>query len=180
MGALLAQPGLAYADEPSAAENPFAAVLTAEVEQRKEVTWDVYLSGYAYHDRDTYSRNQLRKMNENTWGGGFGRTRRTERGNDESFYVLGIKDSNERPQWMAGYAYQWIFPMMRDKAELGVGVTGLLIRRHDWFEGRPFPALLPMASIGGRNTQLIATYVPRLSVRKAKGNIVLLMFRMSL
>jgi palmitoyl transferase len=178
--ALLAHPDIAHADEIASAENPFAGVEAPRGEYRKEVSWDVYLSGYAYHDRETYSRDQLRKMNENTWGGGLGRTRRTESGNDESFYVVGIRDSNQHPQWMAGYAYQWMFPVIRDKAEVGVGLTALLIRRHDWFDGRPFPALLPVASIGSINAQLIATYVPHLSIRKAKGNIILLMLKMSL
>lgn len=166
-------------DELALPENPFRAVMAEHEEAPSRARWDVYLSGYAWHDRDTYTAKQLDKMNENTWGGGIGRSMRNERGNDESIYIAGIRDSNERPQWMAGYAYQWVFPVV-NKYEASAGLTALLIRRHDWFDGRPFPAVLPVASFGTRNAQLTATYVPHLSMRKAKGNIVLLMLRMSL
>ena len=158
----------------------FRTSMESMADDPPDLRWDIYLSGYAYHDRETYTRKQLDKMNENTWGGGFGRTLRNERGNDESVYAVLIRDSNNRPQWMAGYAYQWMFPLVSKKFELGAGLTGLLIRRHDWYEGRPFPAILPVASIGTPKAQLVATYVPHLSLRKSKGNIVLLMLRMSL
>ena len=167
------------ADELALPENPFRAVMAEHEEAPSKARWNIYLSGYAWHDRDTYTAKQLNKMNENTWGGGIGRSMRNERGNDESIYIAGIRDSNERPQWMAGYTYQWVFPVV-NKYEASAGLTALLIRRHDWFDGRPFPALLPVASFGTRNAQLTATYVPHLSMRKAKGNIVLLMLRMSL
>jgi palmitoyl transferase len=168
------------ADALAEPDNPFRSVTAAGADGPRDLHWDVYMSGYAYHDRNTYTRKQLNKMNENTWGGGLGRTLRNSRGNDESLYGVVIRDSNNRPQWMAGYAYQWMFPVVSKKFEVGAGLTGLLIRRHDWYEGRPFPAILPVASIGTPNSQLVATYVPHLSMRKAKGNIVLLMLRMSL
>jgi len=171
----------AWADDAMAPpDNPFSKVTAEEADAPRDVHWDIYLSGYAYHDRDTYTRKQLNKMNENTWGGGLGRTLRNASGNDESVYAVAIRDSNNRPQYMAGYAYQWMFPVVSKKFEVGAGLTGLLIRRHDWYGGRPFPAILPVASIGTPKAQLVATYVPHLSMRKAKGNIVLLMLRMSL
>lgn len=166
-------------DEIALPENPFSSVTAVDADSPKRARWDVYLSGYAWHDRDTYTQKQLNKMNENTWGGGIGRSIRNERGNDESIYLIGIRDSNQRPQFMAGYAYQWVFPVV-SKYEVSAGLTALLIRRHDWFDGRPFPAVLPVASFGTHKAQLTATYVPHLSMRKAKGNIVLLMLKMSL
>jgi palmitoyl transferase len=170
----------AAADAMALPDNPLRTAMESASDEPRDLHWDVYMSGYAYHDRDTYTRKQLNKMNENSWGGGLGRTLRNASGNDESLYAIGIRDSNNRPQWMAGYAYQWVFPVVAKKFEVGAGLTGLVIRRHDWYDGRPFPAILPVASIGTRNAQLVATYVPHLSMRKAKGNIVLLMLRMSL
>jgi palmitoyl transferase len=143
--------------------------------------WDVYLSGYAYHGRGTYTEAQRRKLNETTWGGGLGRTFRNERGNDESWYLTGIRDSNKRPQWMAGYSYQWLLPLKsQDGPALGGGFTALLIRRHGWHDGRPFPAVLPVVSIGNRTAQLVATYVPHLSGQKEKGNILMLVLKLSM
>jgi len=161
-------------------DNPFRTTMETMPDEPPDLHWDIYISGYAYHDRETYTRKQLNKMNENTWGSGLGRTLRNGRGNDESIYAVLIRDSNNRPQWMAGYAYQWMFPLVSKKLEGGVGLTGLLISRHDWYAGRPFPAILPVASIGTPKAQLVATYVPHLSLRKSNGNIVLLMLRMSL
>lgn len=162
------------------ATETFTKTLKIDDDAPKATRWDVYLSGYAYHDRDTYTKNQLRKMNETTWGGGLGRTLRNERGNDESLYAIGIRDSNRHAQWMAGYAYQWVFPV-KSSVEVSAGLTGLLIRRQDWFNGRPFPAILPVASIGSRNARLMATYVPHLSVRNAnKGNILQVMLQLSM
>jgi hypothetical protein len=178
-GMLLSCPAFAV-DALALPDNPFRTATEIQSDAPRDLHWDVYMSGYAYHDRETYTRKQLNKMNENTWGGGLGRTLRNASGNDESLYGVVIRDSNNRPQWMAGYAYQWMFPVVSKKLEVGAGLTGLLIRRHDWYEGRPFPAILPVASIGTPNAQLVATYVPHLSARKAKGNIVLLMLRMSL
>jgi palmitoyl transferase len=180
LAGLLPGAAAAAADAMALPENPFRTGIESASDEPRDLHWDVYMSGYAYHDRDTYTRKQLNKMNENTWGGGLGRTLRNASGNDESLYAVGIRDSNNRPQWMAGYAYQWVFPVVSKKFEVGAGLTGLLIRRHDWYDGRPFPAILPVASIGTRNAQLVATYVPHLSMRQAKGNIVLLMLRMSL
>lgn len=164
-----------------AADETFTRSLKIDESPSKAARWDLYLSGYAYHDRDTYSKAQLRKMNETTWGGGIGRSFRNERGNEEGVYLMGIRDSNNRPQWMAGYQYQWMFPVKSsNNLEIGAGLTALVIRRHDWYDGRPFPALLPVASIGNRAAQLVATYVPHLSARKKKGNILSLMLKISM
>jgi len=163
------------------ANETFTKALRLDPDAPKSLRWDAYLSGYAYHDRDTYSKAQLRKMNETTWGGGLGRTYRNEKGDEESAYLMGIRDSNNRPQWMAGYSYQWMFGLKsKNNTQVGLGLTGLLVRRHDWYNGRPFPAILPVASIGNRTAQLVATYVPHLSDRKKKGNILQVMLKLSM
>jgi palmitoyl transferase len=142
--------------------------------------WDVYLSGHAHHFSGTYSKEQIEKLNEKAWGGGLGRTRRNHSGNDESYYVMAIRDSHEHTQWMAGYAYQWIYPVISDNVEAGVGLTALIIKRQDWFEGHPFPAVLPIASIGTQRVKLVASYVPPVTVKgKQKGNVMLLVAKIS-
>lgn len=170
----------AHADEPAGAEHPMSGMFEAAADAPSRTSWDLYLSGHAHHGRSTYSADQLSKMNENTVGGGFGRTYRNRDGDDESLYVIGIRDSHERPQWMAGYAYRWIFTPRATGMEMGVGLTGLLVKRQDWFKGRPFPAILPVASLGARNAQLMATYVPPLPGKKKRGDILMLMFKLSM
>jgi palmitoyl transferase len=83
------------------------------------IRWDVYLSGYSHHFSGTYSKEEIQQLNEKAWGGGLGRTRRNHSGNDESFYLIAIRDSHEHIQSMAGYAYQWIYPVVSN-VEAGV------------------------------------------------------------
>ena len=127
----------------------------------EEGRWDLYLSGYAYHGRDTYTEQRIKKLNEKAWGAGIGKTVRNEKGNDESLYFMAVRDSHMRAQWMAGYAYQWIRQInIGSHLEVGAGVTALLMRRSDWFGGVPFPAVLPIASIGTPNLRERAAFRP--------------------
>ncbi|MCC7007173.1 MAG: hypothetical protein IT497_11110 [Ottowia sp.] len=147
----------------------FDAVKSRFSKVATEGQWTMTLSGYAYHSRDKYSESQLQKLNSLTWGAGIGKTMRNEHGNDELLYLIGIRDSNRHPQWMLGYAYQWIYPSSVG-IELGLGASALLIRRVGWFDGIPFPAVLPIVSIGTRHAKLMATFVPDLS--QSKGSVL--------
>lgn len=139
--------------------------------------WDVYLSGYALHSRSTYDGKRLRKLNEKAVGGGLGRTWRDEHGNESSLYLMAIRDSSRHRQWMAGYVHQWLWPLKRTGLEAGIGLTAGVIRRQDWFHGKPFPALLPVASLGTERAKLMATYVPHIPRGKGQGNVLLLQLK---
>ncbi|MFC5472865.1 hypothetical protein [Paraherbaspirillum soli] len=138
---------------------------------------EVYLSGYAYHGRSTYTKERLRELNEKAWGLGGGRTIRNESGNDESLYFLAIRDSHMKPQLMAGYAYEWVANIPKTPVEVGAGYTVMLASRRDYFGGIPFPLALPVASIGVKGAKLMASYVPRLSSNKGNGDVLLLFAR---
>lgn len=135
---------------------------------------DLYLAGYTHHGRNTYTRERLDELNEKTWGAGVGQRLRNARGNDEMIYALGISDSHFKPQLMAGYAYEWIYPMGESGFELGVGYTAMLMSRQDYFSGFPFPIALPLGSIGTRDIKLRASYVPRVSKTKGNGDVLLM------
>ena len=141
---------------------------------RDQGSTDLLLSGYAHHGRGTYSKERLEELNEYAWGGGMGRRLRNARGNDETIYALGISDSHYKLQLMAGYAYEWMYPMGGSGLELGVGYTAMLMSRQDYFNGFPFPVALPVGSIGTRDIKLRASYVPRLSQNKGNGDVLLL------
>jgi lipid IVA palmitoyltransferase len=147
---------------------------------RDQGSTDLYLSGYARHGRSTYTRERLEELNENAWGVGVGRRLRNARGNDEIVYALGISDSHYKPQLMAGYAHEWIYPVGGSGLELGVGYTAMLVSRQDYFSGVPFPIALPVASIGSRDIKLRASYVPRLSQNKGNGDVLLLFVSMGI
>lgn len=147
----------------------------AEVAEQGQ--WDLYVSGYSHHSRSTYDERRVRRLNEKAWGLGFGKTLRNEAGNEESLFGLVVRDSRRNWQWSVGYAYQWITPVFASEFEVGAGLGAMLIRREDWFDGVPFPAILPVASAGVRQAKLMATYVPRMSTKKGKGNVLLLFAR---
>ncbi|HWZ48118.1 MAG TPA: hypothetical protein VNX00_07870 [Herbaspirillum sp.] len=137
----------------------------------------IYLSGWAHHGRNTYSREKLDQLNEKSWGGGYGRTYRNASGNDESLYFMAISDSHKKLQLMSGYAYEWIYPIANTGLEAGVGYTAMLMSRQDYFSGAPFPIALPLASIGTRSTKLMMSYVPRLSQNKGNGDVLYMFLR---
>ncbi|MBO9536714.1 MAG: hypothetical protein J7548_08685 [Herbaspirillum sp.] len=147
--------------------------------------WDkgddaIYLSGVAHHGRGTYTKEKLNELNEHAWGLGYGKTLRNEKGDDESLYGLVIKDSHRHPQYMAGYAYEWVFPIAHTGLELGLGGTAMLMSRQDYFNSIPFPVPLPLASIGTKKGKLMFAYVPRLSANKNNGDVLLIFGRIEM
>lgn len=147
--------------------------------------WDkgddaIYLSGLAHHGRSTYTKDKLDELNEHAWGLGYGKTLRNEKGDDESLYGLVIKDSHRHPQYMAGYAYEWVFPIAHTGLELGLGGTAMLMSRQDYFNSIPFPVPLPLASIGTKKGKVMFAYVPRLSANKNNGDVLLVFGRIEM
>lgn len=183
VGCVLLAAGTAWAQAEDRAEaDGWWSNLADSVKQiRKEGDWDIYFSGYAYHSRSTYTDKRISTLNENAWGGGFGKTWRNEKGNDESLYIMAIRDSHKNIQWSGGYAYHWMWPVSNSgRLEAGAGITGVIIRRHDWYDGRPFPALLPTAAVGTQDVKLSAVYVPRISSKRGKGDVVLVFLKFTL
>ncbi len=147
--------------------------------------WDqgdsaIYLSGVAHHGRSTYTPQKLDELNEHAWGLGYGKTLRNDSGNDESLYGFVIKDSHRHPQYMAGYAYEWVFPIAKTGLEVGLGGTAMLMSRQDYFHSVPFPVPLPLASIGTEKGKIMFAYVPRLSSNKNNGDVLLIFGRIEM
>ncbi|WP_034295589.1 hypothetical protein [Herbaspirillum sp. RV1423] len=140
----------------------------------------IYVSGLAHHGRGTYTKEKLDELNEHAWGLGYGKTMRNERGNDESLYGFVIKDSHRHPQIMAGYAYEWVYPIGHTPLEVGIGGTAMLMSRQDYFGGVPFPVPLPLASIGTKKAKIMFSYVPRLSSNKNNGDVLLVFGRIEM
>lgn len=140
----------------------------------------IYVSGLAHHGRSTYSREKLDELNEHAWGLGYGKTLRNARGNDESLYGFVIKDSHRHPQIMAGYAYEWVYPIAKTPLEVSVGGTAMLMSRQDYFGGVPFPVPLPLASIGTKKAKVMFAYVPRFSSNKNNGDVLLIFGRIEM
>jgi palmitoyl transferase len=139
--------------------------------------FDLYVSGYSYHGRGTYTAERLKELNEKAWGAGFGKSLRNAKGDVETLYFLASSDSHAQPQLMGGYAYRWMWPAGGTGLEVGAGFTAFLVSRRDYFSGFPFPGILPVASIGTRRTQLMLSYVPRISRNKGNGDVLFVFAR---
>jgi palmitoyl transferase len=87
-----------------------------------EGTTDLYISGYAWHNRFTYSPKWIRKKkyNELAWGGGLGKGLFDEKGNWHGLYAFAFLDSHKNVEPVIGYAHLFVAPLTKDfKAGLG-------------------------------------------------------------
>lgn len=134
---------------------------------------DLYLSGYAWHNRYTYSSDKIKTYNEHAWGGGIGKGRYNEYGNWEGLYMLAFLDSHNRIQPLGGYSWQKIF-RPTEQVKLGLGFTAFLTSRSDIYDNIPFPGLLPVATLGYKQVTLNAIYIPG---AKGAGNVLFLIGR---
>lgn len=140
----------------------------------------LYLSGYAYHDRSTYSEAKIDGFNEAAWGAGFGRTLIDDSGNSDSLFALAFLDSHSDVQAQVGYAREWRWQFM-EHAAVGGGFVAMLVTRSDMFSNIPFPVVLPLVSVEVKGVALMATYIPKLSPGEgANGNVLYLFGRVNL
>lgn len=137
------------------------------------------LSGYAYHGRSTYTSERISEFNEKAWGLGVSKVLRDEKDNEEALQFLVLSDSHKQPQINAVYSYQWMLPLGKTW-EAGAGYTAGLFMRRDMFGGLPFPAALPLLSIGTRDIKLLGTYIPRISANKGNGDVLYVVLRIGL
>jgi palmitoyl transferase len=122
----------------------------------------LYLSGYAYHLRSSYGPELIRILNETAWGGGYGHTLTTKDGGTASLAITVFRDSLDDWQFNMGYMREWRWAPFHGQFTVGAGLSAMIITRPDFFDGRPFPAVLPQLSTGYKDATLIAMLVPPL------------------
>ena len=133
---------------------------------------ELYLSGYAWHNRFTYSPERLRekKYNELAWGGGFGKGFFDEKGNWHGLYAFIFLDSHRHVEPIAGYAYL-ITAHLTQNFKAGLGISVFLTARPEYFHNAPFPGAAPWAGLFYKKVSLKAAYVPGSSTT---GNVLYL------
>ncbi len=140
--------------------------------------WETYATGYARHLPRGYKDTTRARLNETTWGGGFGRTLEDEDGDRHSVYVMAFSDSHRQPQVNVGYAWQRYWKPTRNLA-VGSGYLAFLFSREDVANHLPIPALLPCMSIRYAGLEVIGLFVPRVS-RDIRGDVLFVYLRMPL
>ena len=120
---------------------------------------EMYISGYAWHNRWTYTREKVDTFREIAWGGGLGKGLYDEDGDWHGLYAMAFLDSHSDWQPIAGYAFQKI-GRIGQHGRVGAGYTAFLTSRSDMFGRVPFPGALPLVSVGYRQADLYGTYIP--------------------
>jgi lipid IVA palmitoyltransferase len=131
---------------------------------------ELYVSGYAWHNRFTYSAEQIRekKYNELAWGGGFGKGFFDEKGNWHGLYAIAFLDSHKNVEPTAGYAYLKVANLTKD-FKAGLGFSLLVTARPDILHYVPFPGAVPWAGVFYKKVSLKAAYIPGSSTN---GNVL--------
>ncbi len=135
-------------------------------------TWNegnhsIYLPFYAYHLRSAYSKEKINTFRENTYGIGYGRTHYDQNNNSDELYAMGFLDSHSKPEYIAGYAHQWIAGAPKN-LHAGLGYTAFLTTRSDIMHYTPIPGILPIASVGYNKVNINTTFIPG---GKGNGNV---------
>ncbi len=138
--------------------------LLAPACQRLHQIWtegntELYLSGYAWHNRYSYSREKINSYNETAWGGGLGKGLFDEKGNWHGLFSFAFLDSHSDWEPVAGYAYLKVATLHKD-LKAGIGYTLLVTARSDINNYMPFPGALPWTSIFYKKITVAATYIP--------------------
>ncbi len=132
--------------------------------QRLHQVWtegntDLYISGYAWHNRYIYSRAKIQRYNEAAWGGGLGKSIFDEKGNWHGLYAIAFLDSHRNVEPAVGYAYSKIFPVNKD-IKVGIGYSVLVTSRVDINHNVPFPGAVPWATLFLGKASVAAAYIP--------------------
>lgn len=120
---------------------------------------ELYLSGYAWHNRQFYSREKINGYNEMALGGGLGKGFYDEKGNWHALSAIAFLDSHKNIEPAVGYAYMKI-GRLGNNTRIGAGYSILVTARSDIFNNIPFPGVLPWVSLGYGRATLMATYIP--------------------
>lgn len=130
-------------------------------------TWNngrdgLLISGYAWHLPFSWTAERRRELNADAWGVGYYRTTEDAKGDSRSLFLAAFSDSHKHPQWNLGYEYSTYWGP-RSGVQAGLGYTALIVQRRDIFNGFPFPAVLPLASLRYRDVTVFTTYIPTLN-----------------
>lgn len=144
-----------------------------------EGSYDIYLTGYAWHDPSTYSHEKRAELNQLAWGFGLGKRFVDPQGHRDLLYAFAFLESHKKVQPIVGYARQWILPVA-GPLSVGAGYTVGVTSRSDIFGGVPFPIALPVASLKWSRFSMMGTFIPRINGKANNGNVVFIWGRFEL
>jgi hypothetical protein len=151
----------ALSTAPEAPSTPWYSTAWTHVKDTwREGDIEAYVPFLSYHLPFAYTAEKRAEYNEFPAGFGIGKGRYNKSGNWEGMYAMGFRDSHGDPSYMVGYGWVPTWNIGKSEVKAGVGLTGFLMSRKDYFGGVPFPGVLPVASIGYKNLTAQAAYIP--------------------
>jgi lipid IVA palmitoyltransferase len=140
------------------------ALIIKPVCQRLHHIWvdgdtDLYLSGYAWHNRFTYTPEKIDSYNEQAWGGGMGKSLFGPNHDWQGIYAIGFLDSHRHVEPAVGYAYLKV-ASVTPNLKAGIGFTIIATSRVDIYHSIPFAGVLPWAGGFYKKAGIAATYIP--------------------
>lgn len=167
----------------AAAPTPKRGFVAKITDRLKEIYKDgkevVYFSGFAYHDRNTYTKEKLAELNEKAWGFGYGRERINENGNYESINLMTFLDSHNDPSYTLAYFWQKLF-RVSGSTTLGAGFTAGLTSRSDILHHVPIPYAFPAFSVNVGKYSLMSILIPKLNGGINHGAVLFLFLKVPL
>ena len=116
--------------------------------------WDVVFNGRAVH------MNASEDWNEENWGFGLEREFASTSPWVKVALANSFKDSVGDPSYMAGGGLKRRFFLRSDDLYVDLGGVAFLMTREQVNGNRPFPGVLPAATIGFKRVALNLTYMP--------------------
>lgn len=121
---------------------------------------NLFLPAYTHHPPAQF--DNFERQNAYPFGAGIASYLVDDRDNERMVYALAFSDSHYNIQPMAGYAWVARWPVV-GPVKAGLGYTAFITARNDsiWL---PFPAVLPLLSVGTDAAGLYAVYIPTQNV----------------
>jgi hypothetical protein len=135
----------------------FAALMAAPAQADQ---WSLLLNGKAVHLEKPAGTH----YNEQNWGAGVQYDFKMTANKWVPFVsASGFKDSNKNPSYYAGGGTMRRFSFGEEKnsLHLDAGVVAFLMTRKGYLDGKPFPGILPVVSLGTDRVALNITYIPK-------------------
>jgi palmitoyl transferase len=134
---------------------------------------ELYLTGYAWHNRYQYSKEKIAYYNEKAWGGGLGKGFFDEQGDWHGLYAFAFLESHSKIEPIAGYAFLKTHHI-NENSSIGLGFTVFITARPDILDNTPFPGALPWAGLNYKRLAVIATYIPG---SRGVGNVLFVLMK---
>lgn len=149
---------LALAAEPSTVTSLTTYITNTLSETWQSQTYEWYIPINTWHNRDSYTRQEINEFNERPWGIGAGKYRYDQDGDWHGIYAMAFLDSQSEVEPIVGYGFQKVWQPHAD-VKLGLGYTvGVTLREDSNYV--PIPVLLPLLSVKYKSVALQSTYIP--------------------